>query len=146
MLYYLPNDESIQTEGIKPDFLIKHKICQDEDAKMIKELYGTERSIKYHISREEVNKIDGKETPKKDEAKPDEAKDSSDKDKQSWEEKYKKSLSEDQVVQGAINIINLLGVAKQCSPNLVNTRGKALDFLKKNFICDDGIKAEKIKN
>lgn len=146
MLYYLPNNESIQAEGIKPDFLVKYKIFPDEDAKIMKEFCGTEKATRLYITREEVDKIDGKKTIKKEEPKPNPCSDENNQDKQSWDEKHRKALAEDQVVQAAINLINLFNVAKKCSPETVSTRQKALNFLKNNFIGDEGFDMEKIKS
>lgn len=55
MLYYLPDDSSIQAKGIEPDFMIKPKTIPEEEMKWINELYGKEASLKNHITVEEVD-------------------------------------------------------------------------------------------
>ncbi|MBD3273473.1 PDZ domain-containing protein [Candidatus Dependentiae bacterium] len=135
-LYYLPNDVSIQAKGIDPDFLVKPKMIPSEEMQWVQDLYGKEQSLKHHISEEEV-KTGIKEETKKE--KEEETKE------KTWEEKQKEAINKDTQIKASLNLINLLDFARKCNPNIVNTRAKALNFLKRNFITDEAINIEKVK-
>ncbi len=138
MLYYLPNGETIQALGIKPDFTINPKITPAEEIKWIEDLYGKEASLK--------NYIDPQKTEKQTENKKDkENKEDKEKPEKSWEEKRIEAINSDIQIQASINMINMLDLAKKHTPKLVATRDKALAFLKENFVTDDPIEMEEIK-
>lgn len=166
MMYYLPGDLSIQATGIDPDFLIKPRYVPVDEMKWINEMYGKEKSLKRHIT---VAEATGKE-PKKDEKEQSksEGEDSledmmegayegkkpssgSDEEKeednspQKWEEKQKEELGHDVQVQAAVNMINMLDIARKCDPKLLGTRQKALEFLKQHYLTDDKVEIEKVK-
>jgi len=63
MLYYLPEDISIQAAGIQPDFVVKPKTIPIEEMKWINELYGKEIALKNHVTIQEVEKNGGKIDP-----------------------------------------------------------------------------------
>jgi len=63
MLYYLPEDFSIQAAGVQPDFVVKPKTIPSEEMKWINELYGKEVALKHHITIEEVEENGGKIDP-----------------------------------------------------------------------------------
>ncbi len=153
MLYYLPEDQSIQAVGIKPDFTIQPKTTPSKEMKWINELYGKESSLKNHITVDEVEGKDSSEKPgfwgrlfgrgkKKVEAK--KKKEEEDK-KKTFEQKQKEALSKDIQVQAAVNMINLLDIAKRNMPKLVAGREKAVAFLKKNYLTDDKVEVVKVK-
>jgi carboxyl-terminal processing protease len=77
MLYFLPNNTSLQATGIQPDFIIKPKLVPVDEIKWINEFYGKESSLKNHISVKEVEEIYGippsKEIDESDEFKKDTA-------------------------------------------------------------------------
>jgi carboxyl-terminal processing protease len=137
MLYYLPDGKSIQPFGIKPDFVIKPKITPEEDLKWLKEFYGTETSLNRHITREES---EGKPPVKKDEPIVEK-----EEKEQTWEEKFKIKLHQSMPLRTAINMINLLDIVSQATPQKVDTRQKAIKFLENNFVTDAKIKIEKVK-
>ncbi len=174
MLYYLPDDTSIQAKGITPDFMIKPKAIPEEEMKWINELYGKESALKNHITVEEVehgNTPDKKGKIKEDkksfwqhfiggnseENKPVEqavdvsAKesdgDSSDEktDKKSPEEKQREAIALDVQIQASVNMINLLNIAKKADSVLNETRANELIFLKKNYLTDTISSVEKVK-
>lgn len=136
MLYFLPSEKSIQAQGIEPDFLIKPRIIPTDEIKWINELYGKEASLKNYITKEEV---EGKKRPEKKDEKKEEEKE------KSWEEKHLEAMQHDLQVQASVNMINMLNLAKKCSPKMVDTRKKALDFLHQNYLTDNKIEIEKIK-
>jgi carboxyl-terminal processing protease len=142
MLYYLPNQKSIQAVGIEPDFLIKPRLIPEEEIKWIKELYGKETSLKNYIpteaSQEETKrqKVEIKKSDSEEEE-----------PEKNWDEKQLDAIIHDNQIQASINMINMLNMAKKCYPDQVNTRQKAIDFLRQNFLTDDPTKIslEKIK-
>ena len=141
MLYYLPNDESIQAVGIKPDFIVKPKIIPSEEIKWINELYGKETSLKQHITFKEAQKnniIENKEKENEEQA------EEENKEK-SWEEKQKDSINQDVQIKACVNMINLLDLTKKYDPKQVSTRQRALNFLRKNYLTDQMVELEKIK-
>lgn len=140
MLYYLPDESTIQASGIKPDFTIKPKITPEEEVKWVTEFYGTESSLKNHITLEEAKgeKVENKNSNKKEEKQPDE--------EPSWEERHQKALHQDMQIRTAVNMINLFALAKQAAPEAVATRSGAVKFLKNNFASDDEITIEKVKD
>ena len=135
MLYYLPNGETIQAVGIKPDFTINPKITPTEEIKWIEDLYGKEASLKDYI--------DPKKTEK--EAENNKEKENKEEPEKSWEEKRIESINNDIQIQASINMINMLDLAKKHTPKLVASREKALTFLKENYVTDDPIEMEEIK-
>lgn len=171
MLYYLPDNSSIQACGIEPDFLIKPKKIPHKELKWIDELYGRETAMKFHITKDEVENPnletneDGKiinhkkkETQKKPEPTTseinvsEEDEDSEDDDtsnldkenKKTPTEKQKDAIGQDITVQACINMIGMLDLAKKANPELITTRAKALTFLKDNYLTDNPVELEKI--
>lgn len=163
MLYYLPDGNSIQALGIKPDFAIKPKYVPLDELKWIQEFYGKETALAHHISIDEVHVDEAQKANKKEKSKsfwqrlfgraekdssqgsssPDGEKDEFDGKK--LEERQQEGLALDVQVQTCVNMINLLSIAKQGNPSLVNTRKKALEFLRKNYLTDIPVKVEKLK-
>jgi len=140
LMYYLPNEKSIQAIGIEPDFTVKPKFTPAEDIKWIEELYGKESSLKNYITEEEIKDIkkSDKEKDKKEVAKKEEE------PEKSWKEKRIETLNQDVQIQASINMINLLAFAKKNSPKLVATRDNALKFLKENYLTDDAADIEEV--
>ena len=149
MLYYLPNQESIQAVGINPDFVIKPKIIPTEDLKWIQDLYGKETTLKHHITVKEVDKNNGKEENGKKEDKKEIDKNNNETDKKedekSFEEKQKDDIIQNVQIQAAVNMINLLDIARKYMPKQVSSRPKAINFLKLNYLTDEQVDLEKIK-
>ncbi len=168
MLYYLPDDLSIQATGIEPDFLIKPKLVPVDELRWINEMYGKEASLKHHITGKEatgkesekdnkdLKKAGGEESSALDEVEldidkayrncGDDGDDNAKNDSpQKWEERQKEALGHDVQVQAAINLINVLAMARKCDTRLVDTREKALIFLKKHYVTDDKVEVEKVK-
>jgi carboxyl-terminal processing protease len=145
MLYYLPGDTSIQATGIAPDFVVKPKTAPAEELKWVQEMYGQEKSLKNHITPEEAA---GKPKPTaaEEEAKKaaSSAKDGQAETTASIEEKQKEAIGQDNQVQAAVNMINLLTLAKKAQPKSVATRKSALSFLKEHFMSDDTTELVKI--
>ena len=137
MLYYLPDNRSIQAKGVTPDFLIKPKVIPSEEMKWVQDLYGKESSLKHYITEEEVEtgqKPKGKKAPIEEQKK-----------EKSWDERHRDAINKDVQIKASINLINLFHFAKKYKPQIVNTRRKALLFLKQNYITDTPIEMLKVK-
>lgn len=143
MLYYLPNNVSIQALGVKPDFMVHARPCVEEERKTINDFVGRESKLAHYITREEVDNPKKEQPTEEEERK---AQRSEEEEKElSWEEKRLKSLTNDNQIQAAINMISLLSLAQTFSPTLVSTRQKALDFLKKHYALEEASQFEKVK-
>ena len=156
MLYYLPGDLSIQATGIEPDFVIKPKIVPADELKWVHDMYGKESSLKNHITTKEAT---GKEpdpkaasqakkkkahhTPEAD-GENEEHKQDEPESAASLEEKQKEAISHDAQIQAAVNMINMLALAKTAQPKNVATREQALTFLKAHFMTDEGTEIKKV--
>lgn len=169
MLYYLPDDSSIQAKGIAPDFLIKPKAIPEEEMKWVNELYGKEAALKNHITVDEVEgkkdtagkgekkgfwkKLVGGSADDTTEASAADATvkasiadgDDADNDKKTPEEKQREALALDVQVQASVNMINFLNIARKADPTRTKTRRQALEFLKKNYLTDTITTVEKVK-
>ena len=143
MLYYLPNEQTIQATGIKPDFEIKPKIYPEEELKIQKELIGRESTTKHHITRKDVDKIDGDKQKKASEKlqKPVQILTK----EETWREKREKNLREDHLIQSTLSMINVLHLAKEHAPQMVKTRENITNLLEKLFITEKDMALEKIK-
>ncbi len=167
MLYYLPDDRSIQATGIEPDFMVKPKYFPMDEMKWITEMYGKESSLKRHITINEANgKAQDQEKKNKKshdnesfvgdlvdldmdkealgKAKGDPEGDSDEKSPEKWEERQLKALGHDVQIQAAVNMINMLSMAKKYKPAILSNRQKALEFLKKHVLTDDKAEIEKV--
>ena len=163
MVYYLPEDISIQAVGISPDFTVLPKKTMAKEQKWIDELYGKETSLKHHITKDEVEAVikgtkssylpdEKKKNPKKAADSESSDPDSEDEDGEedplkgkTQEERTREEITKNVQVQSAINMITMLNMAKQCNPALVSSRQKAIAFLKANYAGDDEIELEKVK-
>jgi carboxyl-terminal processing protease len=146
MLYYLPDGSSIQAGGVEPDFTVKPRSIPEEELKWIDEFSGRETSLRYHITKDEVDnpkkgqKYDESHASRKTKNKEDDKG-----DPESWEKKRIKALGQDSQLQAAINMISMLNVTRSLAPESVNTREKAVAFLKKNYVTDDLTEIKKVK-
>jgi carboxyl-terminal processing protease len=130
-LYFLPNDTSVQAEGITPDFEIERFLPPSEQQQWVAKFYGREQALTNHI----------KLSPdaKKDETKKEESK------VKTWTERAKQMLSTDNQFSEAITLINVLDFAKDnCSIDL-NSRQKAVDFIHSIFVSNKSLKLAEVK-
>ncbi|MCK4499204.1 PDZ domain-containing protein [Candidatus Babeliales bacterium] len=171
MLYFLPDDTSIQEKGVVPDIVIKPKTVPERDMKWITELFGKEKAMKHHITAEEVEHIragkkpeltsiiDEKEAKKrretdiKREKEEENGKDSSKEEdydektgkKLTFQEKQERSIASNHQIQSCVNMINMLNTANKFTPKEVETRKKAINFLKSNFVTDEEVSVKRLK-
>lgn len=114
-LYFLPNDTSVQAEGISPDIEIERCMPPSESQQWIAKFYGREQALANHIKLKE-----NKEEPKKE--------DSKDRIK-TWTERARQSLLADNQFKDTIYLINLVSMARN-QPNLhITNRQEALNFI-----------------
>lgn len=169
MLYFLPGDTSIQEVGVKPDFEVKSRSGVSKEMKWIVELYGKEKSLRHHITHEEVeqvrkgkapelaSKVDKKEEKKRRELEAEREKEEEDeesgdknekdgkKEAQDFEKKREELISKSYLIQVCTNMISMLASQREQDPEALSTREKSLKFLKRNFALDDGLNVEKVK-
>lgn len=119
-LYFLPQDTSIQGEGITPDFEIEKNFPPTEQMLWFKKTYGSESAF--------TNYIRLHNTPvKKDTSS------NNDNKKLPWAERMKKNLEQDNQLRGTIDIINTYLLILECHPEKVKTRRRAVDYLNSLF-------------
>ncbi|MBL4588323.1 S41 family peptidase [Candidatus Babeliales bacterium] len=159
MLYYLPDNTSIQATGIEPDFLIQPKTTPEKELKWIEEVYGRETSLKNHITALDIKKMEGEDVSQEEEKKYQEklkkkkqqSLENNDENdithltSEQIEERHKQELQKSVQIQACINMINIVSLAKKALPKAVENRKKTLTFLKKHFITDDPVSIESIK-
>lgn len=115
-LYFLPNDTSVQAEGITPDIEIERCLPPSDQQQWLAKFYGREQALANHITL----------TPKKEEPKKEE--DSKDRIK-TWTERARQSLLTDNQFKDTIYLANLVSMARN-QPNLaINSRQDALNFI-----------------
>ena len=131
VLYYLPDDTSIQGKGIEPDFGIDKNFPPPEQLSWFTKYYGREQALTNYI------KIDKTENSEKEDEK-------KKKDK-TWVERAQEALNNDSQFRGAITLINMLDTAKTTSPEDVRTREKAIAFIKKNHITNEKLTLIEVK-
>ena len=137
-LYFLPNDTSVQGHGIEPDFAVEKKYPPTEQMVWFTKYYGRERALSGYI------KIDP-QTGELEEETQEEKKESEDKKSKTWSERARAMLETDNQLRDTISLINMLYTAKECCPQKVANRQKAVAFLKHNFITDDKLTLQEIK-
>ena len=132
-LYFLPNDTSIQAEGITPDFEIERCMPPSEQSQWLAKFYGREQALPNHITLQE----------KKDEEK--KAEESKDKVK-NWTERAKATLLTDNQFRETVTLINLLSTAqKQCAGLDLSSRSKAVEFINGIFVSNKKLDLVEIK-
>lgn len=130
-LYFLPNDTSVQAEGITPDIEIERCTPPSESQQWIAKFYGREQALANHIKL-----VDKKDEPKKD--------DSKDRIK-TWTERARQSLLVDNQFKDTIYLANLISMARN-QPNLhINNRQDALNFINTIMVPSSKIKLDEVK-
>jgi len=121
-LYFLPDDTTIQGKGIIPDFPIERLFPPPEKLVWFTKHYGREKTLKHSIKTNGTKNKKNKNEPK-------------DKDKktETWTERLKKSLEKDNQFIETIRLINVFNMVKQANPSAINTREKAVAYLKNLF-------------
>jgi len=131
-LYYLPNNETIQGVGIKPDFVIEKEFPPSKQLQWFNKYYGRESSHKNSIrigaQAQEQRKKRGED-------------DDDDKPKR-WQERAKEMLQKDNQLRAAVTLINMLYAAYEHCPRAVATRAEAIEYLKNIYLDNNTITIE----
>jgi carboxyl-terminal processing protease len=142
MLYEVVGGLTIQANGITPDFIVQPRVAPAKEMRWVKELYGQESSLRHHITRDEAaGKKRGTTAPTRPRYKGEASKEEIAKN---WEERHRKAICEDVQIHACINLINLFNLKKKTAPQLVNTREKALSFLKRHSAVEDKLELKKV--
>lgn len=128
-LYYLPNNVSIQSVGIEPDFIIEPRLAPTKEMQWFTKFFGHESSLKNAIKNKDVMPA-GVQSESKE---------------KTWQEKKQEQIGTDYLILSSIRLLKMLTMAKKAYPDQVETRKKSIDFLKKNYIITDVIAMEEIK-
>ena len=128
-LYYLPDDKTIQGEGIKPDFELQPRFAPTKDMMWFTQTFGHEHTLKNAISSEDKKKV-AQKTPEK---------------KKTWQEERQEHIGSDYLILSTVRLIEMLDMAKKAYPKQVNSRQKAINFLHKHYSFNDSISMEEIK-
>lgn len=114
-LYFLPNDSSVQAEGITPDIEIERCMPPSESQQWIAKFYGREQALTNHIKLKE---------------KPEELKKDDSKDRiKTWTERARQALLLDNQFKDTIYLINLISMARNQPSLHINSRQDALNFI-----------------
>lgn len=134
-LYFLPNDTSIQAEGITPDFEIERCMPPSEQSQWLAKFYGREQALPNHITL----------TDRKDEEKKNSSASSSSNNIKNWTERAKATLIADNQFRETITLINLLSTAqKKCNLDL-HTRQQAVEFINDIFVSNKKLNLVEVK-
>lgn len=132
-LYYLPNNASIQSVGIQPDFALEPRLSPTKEMLWFNKFFGHESSLKNAIKNK--NDTDQK-TPLQ----------STDPEKEkSWQEKKQEQIGTDYTILSTLRLLEMFTIAKKAFPEQMSTRQKSIEFLKKNYVISDTIAMEEIK-
>jgi carboxyl-terminal processing protease len=134
-LYYLPNNISIQSVGIEPDFIIEQRLSPTKEMQWFNKFFGHESSLK--------NAIKHKDTLLINEKKETESSKAPEKEK-SWQEKKQEQIGSDYIVLSTLRLLEMYSMAKKAFPEQVSTRKDSINFLKKNYVTSDSIAMEEI--
>lgn len=134
-LYYLPNNTSIQSVGIEPDFAIEPRFLPTKDMQWFNKFFGYENSLKNAIKNKDAPTNTAKNSTASQETKEKE---------KTWQEKKQEQIGTDYVVLSTLRLLEMFTMAKKAFPDQVSTRKDSIDFLKKNYVTSDTIAMEEI--
>jgi carboxyl-terminal processing protease len=134
-LYFLPDNTTIQGTGIEPDFLVERTTPPTEQVLWFTKHYGREESLDNYIkiAKTEQKTMDS-------EKKSDTKKKSSRRTDRALE-----MLQKDNQLRDCIILINMLHTAQTYTPQLIDTRATALEYLKHNYVSSETLDIEEIK-
>jgi carboxyl-terminal processing protease len=127
-LYYLPNGETIQGTGIKPDFDIERSFPPSKQMQWFSKFYGSENKLPNSI------KPHGTDTDSLDKKKKDAKKNDDESKPKRWQERAKEMLQKDNQLRATITLINMLHTAEQCCPERTENRTDAIAYLKEMYL------------
>jgi len=136
-LYFLPNDTTVQGEGITPDFDIERRTPPTDSQLWFTKNYGRESALPNYIK---AKPEDEKEKKKKEEEEKNKKK-----ERKTWSERAQHMLETDNQLREAINLINLLDMAHHTCIAQVKTRQDALNFMQNIVVTGKQLKLVEIK-
>lgn len=154
-LYYLPNDTSIQGQGIEPDFVIERGYPAPEQLVWFQKFYGREGALKgslkpngVTVDEKDKNKDKSDESSSEEESGVLEVKEQKTdaESKKTWGQRVQDALSKDNQFLSCLTLINIFDNARATAPAEVENRNKAIDYLKKNFVAEGVVKIEEVKS
>lgn len=128
-LYFLPYDTPVQGVGIEPDITIERSIPLPDQSKWTIDHFGREANLPNYIGNNQKKELSKKTS----------------KNEESWIERVKKNLSDDNQLKEAINVTCLIHYGKTNLPDIITNRTNALLFLKHHHVCNDQLALEEIK-
>ncbi|MFC1842661.1 S41 family peptidase [Candidatus Dependentiae bacterium] len=139
-LYFLPNNKTIQGQGIEPDFVVEKLFPPPEKVTWFLRHYGREKALKHSIKpgkSDKGNKPDKKNLDKN--------KNKKDKTSKSWTERIKEMLQKDNQFKEALKLINIFDLAKKKFPKKILNREEATKFLKDISALNGEISMQEVK-
>jgi len=137
-LYFLPNDTTVQGEGIAPDFDVERRTPPTDSQVWFTKNYGRENALPNYLKA----KPDDAEAEKK--KKEEEAKKNK-KEHKTWTERAQTMLESDNQLRETINLCNLLDLGQHSCPGKIKTRNEALKFMKSVFVTGKTLKFVEVK-
>lgn len=138
-LYFLPNDTTVQGEGIAPDFEVERRTPPTESQLWFTKNYGRENALPNYIKSKPEDEAEKK---KKEE---EEKKKNKEKEHKTWAERAQQMLEADNQLRETINLINLLDSTIHSCPGTLKTRNQALEFLQNIYVTGKKLKLVEVK-
>lgn len=133
-LYYLPNNISIQSTGIEPDFIIEQRLAPTKEMQWFNKFFGYESSLKNAIKNKDMPTLTQKD---------DTLTESKEKEK-SWQEKKQEQIGSDYLILSTLRLIEMYSMAKKAYPHELASRNDTVSFLRKNYITSDTLNMEEV--
>lgn len=130
--YFLPQDISIQAEGITPDFLVEKTLPPTEQIKWFQKYYGRESALPRYIKKNNDEKKEEKKKPIDNKKKP-------------WSQRAREALEKDNQLREAVTLINTYDFAQQLAPEKMKTRQGAVDIMNNINVTDKTLKLVEVK-
>jgi len=144
-LYFLPDDTTIQGQGITPDFEIAKLFPPPEKVTWFLQHYGREEALKHSIKPDSDKKNNTNSSAAKLSTQNSQQKSKKDKTPKTWAERIKSILEKDNQFKDTIKLINLFDLAKKTLPHKVVSRETAVAFLKEASALNGKINMQEVK-
>ncbi|MGB8467989.1 MAG: S41 family peptidase [Candidatus Babeliales bacterium] len=130
-LYFLPDNSSIQGNGVKPDFVIEPRIPISEETMWFNQTFGRESSLKNAIKNDqEASNPHAAKLTKKQEKK-------QAKKEQSWHEKKRELIAADYMILSTVRLMCMFDTLRMAMPDAMRTHTQAVKMLKKLYLPQD---------
>jgi len=139
-LYFLPDDTTIQGQGIEPDFVVEKLFPPPEKVTWFLQHYGREESLKHSIKPKSSGQDKNKLT-----AQSEKNKEKKETKQKTWNERIKEMLQKDNQFKETLKLVNLFDLSKNHFPEKIANREKAAQFLKDITALNGTISMEEVK-